>query len=282
MTLLLNFNKKCRKGNPAAVKTVVVDTETKMSWLNFQALGAVLFATLIAGAPPVLASDPVKILTEEFPPYNFSDRGKLTGFSTEVVEALLKEIKISGNFQSLPWARAYETARDTENVLIYSIGRTKEREKLFKWVGVVAPTSYYLFSLSGRKVKLDHLDDAKKYQIGTVNEDVGEQFLVSKGFVKGQNLQSSVKYEFNYEKLKAGRVDLWIMPELVAYFLARQAGDDPAKVLLPAYSIAELGSDGYYIAFGAKTSDAVVARFRKGLEAIKKNGTYDALKKKWL
>lgn len=253
-----------------------------MSWLNFQALSALLFAMLIAGAPPVLAGDTVKILTEEFPPYNFSDHGKLTGFSTEVVEAVLKEIKAAGHFQSLPWARAYETARDTENVLIYSIGRTKEREKLFKWVGVVAPTSYYLFSLSGKNVKLDHLDEAKKYQIGTVNEDVGEQFLVSKGFVKGQNLQSSVKYEFNYEKLKAGRVDLWIMPELVAYYLARQAGDDPAKVLLPAYSITELGSDGYYIAFGAKTSDAVVGRFRKGLEAIKKNGTYDALKKKWL
>lgn len=237
---------------------------------------------LIAGTPSVFAGDTVKILTEEFPPYNFSEHGKLTGFSTEVVEAVLKELRISGNFQSLPWARAYETVRDTEDVLIYSMARTAEREKLFKWVGVVAPTTYYLFSLSGKSVKLAHLDDAKKYQLGAVNESVGEQFLLSKGFVKGQNLQSSVKYEFNYEKLKAGRVDLWIMPELVAHFLARQAGDDPAKVLVRSYPITELGSDGYYIAFGAKTSDAVVGRFRRGLEAIKRNGTYDALKKKWL
>lgn len=253
-----------------------------MSWLNVRTRGALLFMILIGAVAPAFASGAVKIVTEEFPPYNFTERGKLTGFSTEVVEAVLKELKISGEFQSLPWARAYETARDTEDVLIYSIGRTKERERLFKWVGVVAPTSYYLFSLSGKNVKLSRLGDAKKYQVGTVNEDVGEQFLVSKGFVKGQNLQSSVKYEFNYEKLKAGRVDLWIMPELVAYFLSRQAGDDPAKVLVPAYPVTELGGDGYYIAFGAKTPDALVARFRRGLEAVKKNGTYDALKKKWL
>ncbi len=199
-----------------------------------------------------------------------------------MVEAVLKEIKVQGNFQSLPWARAYETTQNTESTLIYSIGRTKEREKFFKWVGIIAPADYYLFSLLGRNLKFDQLDEAKKYQIGTVNEDVGEQFLVSKGFVKGKNLQSSVKYGFNYEKLKLGRVDLWIMGELTAYYLARQAGDDPAKVLAKAHRITELGSDGYYMAFGINTPDALVERFRNGLETVKKNGTFDALKGKWL
>ena len=253
-----------------------------MPWLNSQTAGALLFALLIGGALPAAAVDKVRILTEEFPPYNFTKNGEITGFSTEVVHAVLKEIKIQGSIQSLPWARAYEIAQETPDVLIYSIGRSKERDKLFKWVGVIAPTNYYLFSWSGKNVKVGHLDDARKYQIGTVNEDVGEQFLMSKGFVKGRNLQSSVKYELNFEKLKAGHVDLWIMPELVAYFLARRAGDDPVKMLVPAYRLTDLGSDGYYMAFGIKTSDALVERFRMGLEAIKRNGTFDALKRKWL
>jgi polar amino acid transport system substrate-binding protein len=243
---------------------------------------ALLFCGLVSLSLAAVSGESVKILTEEFPPYNFTENGRITGFSTEVVEAVLKEIKVQGDFQSMPWARAYETTQNTANTLIYSIGRTKEREKLFKWVGVVASADYYLFSLQGKNLKFDQLDEAKKYQIGTVNEDVGEQFLVSKGFVKGKNLQSSVKYEFNYEKLKLGRVDLWIIPELVAYYLARQAGDDPAKVLVKAYRIRELGSDGYYMAFGIKTPDALVDQFRTGLETVKKNGTFDALKRKWL
>lgn len=228
------------------------------------------------------SAESIRILTEEYPPYNFTENGKITGFSTEVVNAVLKEIKLQGDIQSMPWARAYETAQSTAGTLIYSIGRTTARDQLFKWVGVIAPADFYLFSLRGKNLKLDQLDDAKKYQIGTVNEDVGEQFLVSKGFVIGKNLQSSVKYEFNYEKLKLGRVDLWIMGELTAYHLARQAGDDPAKVLAKAYRISELGSDGYYMAFGIKTPDALVDRFRNGLATIKKNGTFDALKRKWL
>lgn len=249
---------------------------------GFKTCRVLLFWGLFGGSLSAASGDTIKILTEEFPPYNFTENGRITGLSTEVVEAVLKEIRAQGDFQSLPWARAYETAQTSENTLIYSIGRTKEREKLFKWVGVIAPADYYLFSWQGKNLKFDLLDDAKKYQTGTVNEDVGEQFLVANGFVKGKNLQSSVKYEFNYEKLKLGRVDLWIIGELTGYYLARQAGDDPAKVLFKAHHITGLGSDGYYMAFGIKTPDALVDRFRNGLEAIKKNGTFDALKRKWL
>ena len=252
-----------------------------MTWRNRWARCATIIGIALALAARADAQS-IRVLTEEFPPYNFSANGKITGFSTEVVQAVLKEAKIEGTFQSLPWARAYETAQDSENVLIYSIARNPLREKLFKWVGVIAPTQYYLFSTPQRKLKLERLDDAKNYQIATVNEDAGEQFLMAHGFAKGQNLQSSVKYELNYEKLKRGRVDLWIMPELVAVFLARQAGDDPSKTLARSYAINELGNDGYYMAFGIQTPDALVTRLSRALATIKTNGTYDALKRKWL
>lgn len=228
------------------------------------------------------ADVPLTIVTEEFPPYNYTEQGKITGLSTEVVEAVLKELKLQGNIQSLPWARAYDTAKNAQGVLVYSIGRTQERENLFKWVGVIAPTDYYLYALPGKSFKIDALEDAQPYQIGTVNQDVGEQFLLARGFVKGQNLQSSVKYELNYHKLKLGRIDLWIMNEMTASHLARQAGDDPAQTLAKVYRINDLSSEGYYMAFGKQTPDATVLQFKKGLEAVKKNGVFDHLKKKWL
>ncbi|MDP2369688.1 substrate-binding periplasmic protein [Rhodoferax sp.] len=259
------------------------DLPTATVWQQLAAW--LLKVTLAAGVGIGLAAqagEPIKIITEEFPPYNYTEQGKITGLSTDIVNAVLKELKLEGTIQSLPWARAYDTAKSASGVLIYSIGRTPEREPLFKWVGVIAPTDYYLYGLPGRALKIDSLEMAKPYQIGTVNQDVGEQFLLARGFVKGQNLQSSVKYELNYEKLKMGRVDLWIMSELTANHLARQAGDDPAKTLAKVYRINDLSSEGYYMAFGSQTPDATVAKFRKGLEAIKRNGTFDALKKKWL
>jgi polar amino acid transport system substrate-binding protein len=236
---------------------------------------------LLAGILPSRAGETIKVLTEEYPPFNYTDKGKITGLGTEVVQAVLKEINVEGQFQSVPWARAYETTQTNENVLIYSINRSKEREKLFKWVGQITPVDFYMFSLKSRNISLSDLNSAKNLQTGTVNQDVGEQFLTAQGFVVGRNLQSSNKYELNYEKLKLGRIDLWIMNELSASYIARQAGDNPTHLLQKALRIPEISS-GNYMAFGLKTPDALVARFRKGLESIKKNGTYDALQKKWL
>jgi polar amino acid transport system substrate-binding protein len=252
--------------------------------LLLRMLRRVLLAAACACVGVAAAEDGIRIVTEEFPPYNLLDeRGRVTGFSTEVVEAVLKEAGVQATIQVLPWARAYEIARTSENVLIYSITRTAGREQMFKWVGEVAPSDWYLFARRDRPVRLDSLDDAKKLQIATVNEDAGEQYLVSKGFVLGRNLQSSNKYELNYEKLRRGRVDLWIANDLVAHYLARKAGDDPERILERVMPLPELtASGGLYLAFGAKTSDAVVERFARALDTVKKNGTYDALKKKWL
>ncbi|WP_374568553.1 substrate-binding periplasmic protein [Ideonella sp.] len=242
-------------------------------------LAALALCALAAHA----TSADLRIVTEELPPYNMTQGGQITGLSTEVVQAVLKEVGLQAPIKSMPWARAYDIALNEENVLIYSITRTPQREKLFKWVGVIAPTHWALYTRTGRNLSIRQLDDARKFQIATVNEDAGEQYLVSKGFVLGKNLQSSNKYEFNYEKLKLGRVDLWIANEPNAAYLSRQAGDDPDTMLVRVLSLPDLANDdGLNMAFSTKTPDATVERFRKGLETIRRNGTYDAIKKKWL
>jgi polar amino acid transport system substrate-binding protein len=242
-----------------------------------------LCALALAGcAAAAVAGSDLRIVTEELAPYNMTQGGQITGMSTEVVQAVMKEVGVQAPIHSMPWARAYDIALNDDNVLIYSITRTPQREKLFKWVGVIAPTHWYLFARADRGLSLRTLDDARKLQVATVNEDVGEQYLASKGFAIGKNLQSSNRYEFNYEKLKLGRVDLWIANELNALYLARQAGDDPERLMVRAFDLTELATDGgLNMAFSVKTPDATVERFRKALETVRRNGTYDAIRRRW-
>jgi polar amino acid transport system substrate-binding protein len=241
-----------------------------------------LLAALACLAPSAGAADELRIVTEELPPYSMTRDGKITGLSTEVVQAVLKEVGMRAGIQAMPWARAYDTALNSENVLIYSIMRIPQRESLFKWVGTIAPSRWYLVSMTGRNIRLGQLSDARGYRIATVNEDAGEQYLVSKGFSIGKNLQSSSKYALGYEKLKLGRVDLWITDDLNAYYLVREAGDDPDRVLAHSLELSDLdGQAGLHMAFSRTTPDALVDRFRKGLETIKKNGVYDGIQKKW-
>ena len=240
--------------------------------------GAVLLCLGICNAHAVT----LRVVTEELPPYNMTRNGQLTGMSTEVVQAVLKEVNVEANIQSMPWARAYDLALHDPNVLIYSITRTAEREHLFKWVGTIAASRWYLYSSSAHPISLLALDDARALQTATVNEDVGEQYLVARNFVIGQQLQASNRYELNYQKLRTGHVDLWISDELNASYLARQAGDDPNLTLVQSLRVPELEeAGGFNMAFSVATPDATVQRFREALKTIRENGTYDAIARKW-
>ncbi len=262
---------------------VVIEVAKRMKQSSFTVTRGLLLAALTCLSLRAVAGDSIQIVTEELPPYNMTEDGRLTGMSTEVVQAVLEAIGEQASIQSMPWARAYDIALNAENVLIYSIARTAQREKLFKWVGVVAPMHWYLYTRPGSNIQLRTLDDARQYQIATVKQDAGEQYLVAKGFRVGKNLQSNNKYAYNYEKFKLGRVDLWISIELNALYLVRQAGDDPTRTLLPALNLPDLGGDdGLNMAFSRQTPDATVERFRQGLQAIRDNGTYAAIAKRWL
>ncbi|MBT2339596.1 transporter substrate-binding domain-containing protein [Pseudomonas fluorescens] len=247
--------------------------------LNRLLCGVLMFLA----ASTYAAEAPLRIVTEELPPFNMTQNGRVTGMSTEVVQAVLKEVGVDAPIYSMPWARAYELALNESNVLIYSIVRTPERESLFQWVGAIAPTQWYIYSLADRPVKLNSLADAHGHQIATVNQDVGEQYLVSKGFRVGEELQSSTRYEHNYRKLKVDHVELWISNELNAMYLTRQNGEDPDKVLIRSLPLPELsGAEGFSMAFSRKTPVETVEKFRAGLQTIRRNGVYDAIVRKWL
>nr|WP_314582816.1 transporter substrate-binding domain-containing protein [uncultured Pseudomonas sp.] len=240
--------------------------------------GAVLLCLSVCSA----YAGSIRVVTEELPPYNMTRDGQLTGMSTEVVQAVLKQVNVQASIQSMPWARAYDLALHDPDVLIYSITRTPEREHLFKWVGTIASSRWYIYSAASHPISLRDLNDARDWQTATVNDDVGEQFLIGRQFVIGKQLQSSNRYELNYQKLQTGHVDLWISDELNADYLARQAGDEPERTLVQSLRVRELEeAGGFNMAFSAGTADATVQLFQDGLNAIRENGTYDAIARKW-
>ena len=224
----------------------------------------------------------IKIVTEELPPYNYTDNGVVTGMATEVVRAVLDELELRvDDIRVYPWARAYKSALEQPNVLIYSISRTPEREELFKWVGEVAPLNIYLFKLAARTdIQLVTLENAKQYLIGVGRDSAPEQYLMLKGFVKKKHLDNTGNLKQNLLKLVNQRVDLVPTTELSFFYQARLLGYDPA-LFTKARKIEEL-SKLLYMAFSRQTSDELVDRFRKALEAVKNQGVYDAIQQKYL
>lgn len=195
---------------------------------------ALLIAVSVVMVIPANAQK-LTIYTEEFPPYNFTESKKITGVSTEVVTKVMRSAGYSYTIKNRPWVEAYSSALEQSNTLIYSISRNKDREKLFKWVGVLTPTTYSVLSLRSRQdIKINRLEDMKNYKIGTTADDVVELWLIGKGFPKGDLFSANGDNAAmkNFKNLLNNKIDVWPFPDAVAYHIVRQQGHSKVEVSL--------------------------------------------------
>ncbi len=238
----------------------------------------VLFAWSILGSSTY--GQTIQIVTEDYPPYNYKENDQLTGFSTEIIKAVVQEVGIKAKFGLYPWPRAYNMALKMENTLIYTIARNQKRENLFKWVGPIASRTIFLYKLKERDdIQVNSLEDSKKYKIGCVRNDGFSLYMISKGFVIGKNLKQVHNEELNIKKLFHGRFDLVANVELYMAFKVKSLGLDFNK-LEKVYELPD--KSAYYMAFNIKTSDNIVRQFQEALNKIKQDGTYQRIAGKYL
>ncbi len=223
----------------------------------------------------------LRIVTEEYPPYNYTEKGKFTGLSTEVVQAVLSELDMDAGFEVNEWEDSYQIALSEPHVLIFSIGRNQERESLFKWVGEITPNdSIHFFALRSRvdrnQIRVKDLETAKDYRIGTTKNDFREQYLVSKGFEVGEHLVRGELVHNNIRNLFWGRVDLVALPKMAGFTLAKKLGYNPRE-LTTVLELSEIPPGANYMAFSRDTPDEMVEAFRTALDKVKQEGIYDKI-----
>lgn len=231
-------------------------------------------------APLSAAKQPIIVVTENYPPYNYLENGEIKGVSTEIVKAVLKEAQLDAQFYLYPWSRSYSLALSEPNILIYSIIRTPKREKLFSWVGNIASIymDFYFFALQERTdIKLNSLRDINDYAVGTVRNDVVEQYLINKGIT---NIDRNNSHAANMKKLMLKRIDLWPVSEETAHYLLKASELDINSTLIKLYHIKEVSNKDLYMAFSKGTSDKLVNKVASALKRLKTDGTYDKILKK--
>jgi len=227
------------------------------------------------------AATPIKVVTEEFPPLQYSEGGELTGPSTEIVRAVFARAGLEAQISVLPWVRAYKIATTEPDVVIFSIGRTKEREAKFRWIGPIAEKPQAFFYTARTDLSVTSIEDMKHYLVGSSLNDVLLEYLKSNGFEEGQNLVELRNYEIGYRMLKARRIDFILVSEdLMNYFLRHDPeGSSLVRAALPVEGMApQIGdSEGDYMATSLATSDQLYGKLKSALEEIKADGTYRAI-----
>lgn len=224
----------------------------------------------------VLSAAELMIITEEFPPLNYTENGKLTGAMVDVVREITRRLGIAEEIQSMPWARGYKRLLTEPNTVLFTTARTEARESLFHWVGPLHSARIELYARKSDPRQIDSLEAAMQVgAIATYRDDVREQILKSLGFT---NLDSSNSPHSDIRKLMSGRVDLWIFDNVGAQQVAREAGIDPQAIK----AVLTLQQQISYIAISKPTSPDVVHQWQVALDEMKADGTFWWLTRKWL
>ncbi|MEI7430566.1 MAG: transporter substrate-binding domain-containing protein [Betaproteobacteria bacterium] len=247
---------------------------------------AALAAIIVLGlSPAIVRAANLTALTETLPPLNYEVDGKVTGFSSELLDLMAEDAGLTINKQLLPWARAYRSVQSNKNTLIYSMVRNVERESLFQWVGPISQRRVFLYKHRDRDdISLKTIDDARAYRIGTNNESAATMSLLKQGFMISNNrstpgLKIAVDDETNMRKFIAKRFDLLVSVDWAAAYNTKNSGLNPNDIQ-PALLLDD--SFEYWYGINLSTDPEVVRKLDLALQRIKKDGRYLKLQQKYL
>lgn len=238
-----------------------------------------LFSTLLCGflVSLTFAQEPMTIVTEEWPPYNYSEGGVLKGFSTELVQRIMKNLGRDYDIGVFPGVRSKKILDDGPRVMFFTMFRTPEREASYKWIGPLDVASFYFYKRKGSPLVIKSLEDAKKASsVSCRNVGLVFSFLTEVGF---SNLDTSANPSGIYQKVLNGRCALAIgeTPLGVSYLLRQMGAPDDALVQTPL----DILEARLYIACSKDIPDAEVALWQAALDGMKKSGEFDSLYAKY-
>jgi len=215
------------------------------------------------------AAHALTLVTEENPPFNYTEQGKVVGMSTEIVAELGKRSAIPLQIQSMPWEKAYIAAQRDKDTCIYSTARLENRERLFSWIGPIATNQWVLIGKGDFAGSVKVVEDARKYRVGVVAKDAKIEFLMGKGVT---DLREVSEDSLNPPRLVLGRddpnrIDLWATSAYGARRTAERAKVKDIKLIL------NLSKIPLYLACGRNASPQTVQALQQAFEKADKDGT---------
>lgn len=222
-----------------------------------------------------ISVDNLTLMSEQFPPFNFEESGRLQGTSIDLMELILEKVSSKltrKDITLLPWARGYNALLTENNTVLFVVTRTSEREHLFKWVGPISTARNVLIARKDRHISLKSVAEARKYKIGVVRQDAGEQLVVKAGIAL-ETLDRTSEALANIRKLDKGRIDLFAYDEAVTHWLMQKNGINPND-----FETVAVTKKGYhFFAFHKNTPDELIRKFQQALEQLKKEGACDKI-----
>ncbi|MBF6978304.1 amino acid ABC transporter substrate-binding protein [Aerococcaceae bacterium zg-BR22] len=256
------------------------------TWKKWMALvvGMINFVAVSnTSAAEVMIEQDKKVIIgfdDTFAPFGFkNEQGDIVGFDVDLAKTVFERMGVTYKFQPIDWSTK-ETELTMGNIDMIWSGYTvtKERSKVLQFSDAYMDNRQIIVVRKDSKVQTK-ADLAGKIVATQAESSSLAGMLKDTTFVDSIDGQAPVTYATFVEvfaDLDNGRADAIIVDETLAtYFLSKNKQGDSYRILKEHF-----GEETYAVGF-RKTDTAFVQRFNEALAAVKKDGTFAEITKKW-
>jgi polar amino acid transport system substrate-binding protein len=225
---------------------------------------------LVAGVLAAVPAVALTLLTEENPPFNYVEKGKLVGAATEIVLDMAMRAALPVKTDVLPWDKAYVRAQGERDTCLFSTARLENRERLFLWVGPIATNVWAVYGKGDFAPAIRTVNDLSLYRIGTVLRDPKNDYLRENAVTDLRPVRDD---GLNPPRLFLSRddpdhIDLWIT--------GLYSGRDIAKAAkMPELKLVFVASEQpMFLACNPQTDRKIVKALADALESMKADGSF--------
>jgi len=242
----------------------------------FNYIGLIICLCCIFGIAEVSAKT-LKILAHPLKPFVFKDNEQLTGLATDIVTAITQGNISAVEIKLIPFPRAIYMAQNTEDLAIFAVARTKEREHTLQWVGPLVSSNVYLYKRKDKTISANSLAEINgRYRIAVARGNADHTHMLTHAV---KNIHAVNSQLHSLQMLNAGYVDLIPVSHLVLPELLEAAN-------IPSESIErtdiKLYASDLYLAFSNNVAKATIAQWQQSLDILKKSGEYQRLYDKYI
>jgi polar amino acid transport system substrate-binding protein len=208
-------------------------------------------------------------------PYNFVKDNRVQGLSVDLANEIARRLGTRLEIEVVPWTRALHIAQTQPAVMVFTVAKIPERDKLFYWVGPVANSEEWLYKLKRRTdIHVRNLHDARRYLVG----DEASNASIPSFLQLGIKVDTAPSMLSNCKKFKVGRVDLIPFdPDGVAAFVNEcnmRINEIEKTVRIPR-------DTALYFAFGKDTPFEFIQEVEKVFAAMRKDNTLSRINRQW-
>jgi ABC-type amino acid transport substrate-binding protein len=233
-----------------------------------------ILLVFVYAATGLAANEKIVVMAFEYPPIYQNDKDK--GLSGDIVVEAFKAVNIDVEMQFYPVSRMVRNVSSGQAVcgiggaILFAAPDVAANVTVSSVIQFVSQTFLYDVRKYPAGITFANLADMSRYRIGVLNGS-GIMKLLEK--TKELKLDTNTTHDGTAKQLQIGRVDVWAIVDLTGIMYMKKLFPEEATNYKFTKSF-NLGDVSVVFSRQMDPNNVYNDKFKEGLAAIKKNGTY--------